>query len=688
MKLFRYILPAFVAFTLVSCSDEVYAPDCPVSEDNESLKINISFDIPEFASARSRAFTDMPDYEGLELHVLEFEYGDDPINNVMTNNYNLQEGALSEVTVSNDIDSDGDVHFTLKLNATDQPRVLHFIAVPNGTELNIGSQNEGILIPSLTVSNQTPAYWQRVVFDHGYGTFDNSDNFTKSTDLETKLEHIPMLRNFAKITLGPGNDVSSQQIEGFAIVNQPNIGSVAPWNRTQAKFPDFFVNSYNSKLDYQKITDTCYTGYWNFSPVNDIGNKTAPGADSESYNGDPKFIYEIPHSTLNSPLIIMKARPAITDPWSYYKIDLGKKIEEGANQGGFVFYNILRNFSYNITVNSIDATGYDTPAEALSGVVFNNFSFDVNTMQMQNISDGANMLWVNNTTFVVTNDSEREVKILFRFRTGINTGTGAGTDASGRLEIRDLATGEAIQSVPANLNVNDLPTDGEWKVLTITTEAPSDETKRQEFVIIDPETGIGRTIRIIVRNPWDYRTPTLYGVNYDTYDQYQTTVNKYSQWANRVSTNNWSYENQQPLTVGFFIDNDIPEAMFPLQFVYEANPQVIENNKDGNLFVNTGSSLFNSDNIAIKYVKTVTWADFNTELKDSSTGVKVMNGTQELHFVRARFLTTSSLTTNTTYTVRVYNPYFISNSTDPKYLNVTFTPSGLNLNGPDLSTAN
>lgn len=669
MKLFRYIYPLVAAFALFSCSDEVTMPFSPVDVDNGTLKIDISLDIAEFAASQSRSFTDKPNYGGLELHVLEFKYSDDPISNEMTNNYNLREGAVGAGVVN----EDGDIHFTLTLEATDEPRVLHFIAVPKGTYQSIGSTNEGMLIPSLTVDQETPAYWQRIVFENGYGTYDNDDKFTRHADLDANFVHIPMLCNFAKITLAkaPG---AAFDILGFAIVNQPAFGTVAPWNRTTANFPAY--NNGSTLKSYSDITASGYSGYWPFDHITDIVNKTAP----ESYDMTSKFIYEIPHSTLNSPLIIMRAKPAGATDYYYYKLDLGNKIEDknSEDRGSFVFYNILRNFSYNVTVKTMDAAGYATPEEALAGVVFNNFSFDVNTMQMQNISDGANMLWVNNTTFVVTNESEREVKILFRFSEGINTGTP--TDKSGRVKIRDLETGEAIESIPANLD--DLPTENGWKVLTLTTVAPSDETKRQSFIIIDPETGLGRTINVIVRNPWQYKTPTLYGVNYNTYDQYLTTVADYSAWDGFVSNYNWSATNQQPLTVGFFIDNDIQEAMFPLQFVYEANPQVIENNKDGNLLVNTGESLFTSTNHTIRYVKTITWADYNTELKDSPTGLKVINGNQELHFVRARFLTTTSLTTNTTYTVRVYNPYFRVNATTP-YLDLTFRPSTLNQNGPN-----
>ena len=89
----------------------------------------------------------------------------------------------------------------------------------------------------------------------------------------------------------------------------------------------------------------------------------------------------------------------------YYKLDLGKADDSNL----FQFYDILRNFEYAITVRQIDADGYTTAEAALNGVVYNNFSFDVNTRNMANVSDGDNMLWVNQTTFVVTSPDETTI---------------------------------------------------------------------------------------------------------------------------------------------------------------------------------------------------------------------------------------------------------------------------------------
>lgn len=657
-------------FAATACSDDVRVPDSPVKDDGDKITLDISLNIAEITRAQSRAFSENPNYSDLELHVLEFEYrsSTNPIDNPMSHNYNLEEDAITNEGVNDD----GDLHFNLTLALTDQPRVLHFIAVPRGTNLEIGSANEGLLLPSLSVDNETPAYWQRVIFEKGYGEYDERENFTPIDDLKNKLTHVPMLCNFARITLNVANNAGFT-LEGFAVLNQPTKGSIVPWNSTRMVFPDFLSGA--SLLTYLQISAN-YNGYWPFSQTADV---TAKEPVESMFTPAAKYIYERPHSTLYSPLIILKGRKTGSTTSMYYKLDLGKKNDEKL----FDFYNILRNFSYDITVTSVLADGYSSAEAALSGVVFNNFSFDVNTRQMVNVSDGTNMLQVNSTTFVVTNNDERVIKFLYRFRTNISNNDG--TLANNRITTKDLETGEAIE----NIEYGEQDANG-WKEITITTAEPTSTRKSQDFIIYDTETGLGRTIRIVVRNPWEYISPALYGVNYDTYQQYQTAVADYSQWRNVVSSN-WSADTQQPMTVSFMIDNDIPEAMFPLQFYFEANPQNIENNKVGNLLVNTGSSMFdNKSATTIRYVKTVSWIDYNTELTaDHPTAAKVTlaNG-EELHFVRARFLTISTITNTQVNTIRVYNPYFrvrIEGTpvTYNQYLDLTYTPG--TGNGPDLT---
>lgn len=185
--------------------------------------------------------------------------------------------------------------------------------------------------------------------------------------------------------------------------------------------------------------------------------------------------------------------------------------------------------------------------------------------------------------------------------------------------------------------------------------------------MFDPATGLGRLITIIVRIPWQFMEPGVWGGTYYYNSNFDNS------WQGYVSN---STTIGQPLTVRFRIDDNIPEAMFPLKFTFESSNQNIENNKIDNLVVNPGSSLFaNVTTSVIKYVKTVTWADYNAYQSESPTGtIETVDGV-ERHFVKAHFLTIQPITTATT-TIRIQNPYMSPTPTivnPPNYVDVTFT---------------
>lgn len=116
--------------------------------------------------------------------------------------------------------------------------------------------------------------------------------------------------------------------------------------------------------------------------------------------------------------------------------------------------------------------------------------------------------------------------------------------------------------------------------------------------------------------------------------------------------------------------------MFPLTFTFESNRQNIENNKVGNLIVNYGPSFFDATKTTIKYTKTVTWADYNSELKeDNETGTIVDDDKDGItsHVIRARFQTILSVITGEQTIIRVYNPYMRVQGSTSEYLDVTFT---------------
>lgn len=665
MRLFRYISMAGVLAVAAGCSNNpLDGPEGPI-EDGDMLTLDLSVNIGEMGIANTRAFGDAPDYANLHLYIAEFDEKGGPLDgNVLANVYSAENGAITEETVN----PDGDMHFKLTVVKSDQPKLLHLIAVPKGTDLTIPYGLEGQVIPTLTVGDEIPAYWARVELSDGYGSEDAAGNWVTAGNVQTSLTHVPMLRNFAKVTMSSSAPTAdSFSLTGFVVLNRASRGTVAPWDSGKQQFPAFSsgVNPYN----YEYISKTI--GYSGYCPVNPgaeggIIGTTATAAD---FTTTAKYLYERPVSSLDNTIVIFSGTKSGVTGTRYYKLDLGKTGEDMI----FRYYNVLRNFDYHINITGVQGNGYGTIEDAIKGVVQNNFSFDITTAQMLNISNGKEMLWVNQTTFVVNDPNDRTVTFKYRFMPNVaNQGVYNNSQLKFYTQTADGTTEDGIKTGTVITGVTHQTTpDAEgYSSVTITTSAPGSETQEASFIIIDPTSGLGRTINVIVRNPWVYSDAQEWAGTYNTRAQFSNTkYTKEAEWENAVGT-----ELGSAFTLMFNLEENIPQAMFPLEFVAESRGQNFENNKIGTLVVRSDKSLFDETKNAIQYVKTVTYADYMSDLtlkNPTGTIVKDPDGTSH-HRVRMRFLTINALATEYAGKIRVYNKYF-KNSDGGNYLEYDIT---------------
>lgn len=661
MRLFKYISMVAALVLAAGCSDErLDGPNGPVDE-GDMLTLNLSVNIGEMGTASTRAFGNTPDYEGLHLYVAEFDDKGGPLDgNVLTNVYDAEEETLN---------SDGDIHFKLTVTKSDQPKVLHLIAVPNDLKLDIPYGLEGQVIPSLTVEGGKDAYWARVPLPKGYGSEQKDGDLLKwQTDpnLQGYLTHVPMLRNFAKVSM-TDKDVPTDDgftLTGFVVLNRASAGTIAPWDSQNQSFPAFSDGS--TPKGYSEMT---YSGYCPVNPGVD-GSIIDKSADAADFTTDAKYLYERPVSSLDNTVVIFCGTKNGVQGTRYYKLDIGKTDSNMI----FEYYNILRNFDYQINLTGVKGNGYATIDEAMRGVVQNNFSFDINTAQMLNISNGKEMLWVNQTTFVVNDPNNTEFTFKYRFlpnvanQTAYNNGQLRFSQNGGNLTT-NIQSDDIIKSVSEITAAED-----GYSSITVKTIAPSSDNiaKQTSFIIIDPTSGLARTINVIVRKPWVYEGIEEWAGTYNTREQfYNTEYARKDEWKDAVGA-----EQGSAFTILFNLQPNIPQAMFPLEFVAESRGQNFENNKIGTLFVRSGKSLFNTgteDKTAIQYVKTITYADYMSELTlKNPTGTIVKDPTtgEQHHRVRMRFLTIKNLNAgdgtpdNPAYvgTVRVYNKYFKTSS--------------------------
>lgn len=616
INLSKYIIGLFPLLLLVACSSDDFCINEEVRNEyayieGDKVVVNLSVDAPAIHDAGTRALSGTPDYNDMHLYLVEFDDNGSPLINTLKTVYTPEEETPQTDRVL----------YKVVLNKSDQPRILHLIALPKSEELNVEYGVEGTVIPSLKTSEGTPAFWRRLTFEHGYCHVENGKEIL-STELD-QLKHVALIRNFACISI-TNTENSNFELKGFAVINDPTAGTMAPWKSQNYSFPEFLKSGTDQPQDYTDLS-AVYNG---ISPASLTFNNQDAGPVVED-NTDPKYVYERPFNSLRHTYIIIKGRRKSVNAGagdsedSYYKLDLGKT----DSQGVFRYFNILRNYRYNIVLKSVGTKGYADALKAAQGVVYNNFSFDIETTSMLNISDGSEVVYVNFTTKVLTDPNEQTFDFKYRYR---SLSSSSPTYNNDNVTFIGLEDGDVIKSV---VKASKDDADG-WRNVTITTYGAQTETKTQSFTIVK-SSGLGRTINFILHRKW--------------------TLNNVKEFAGTLE--NWSDATTgggvagpdagDDLTIFFDLPDNLSDTMFPMTFTLEADRQNIENNPLGMLTVTYGTSGFpNIQGNRIKYQKTVTWQQYNDPLTnnqdDNGTAINNPDGTVT-HRVRCRFRTITAL---------------------------------------------
>lgn len=620
MNFIRYIFAyifGFVLLSLAACTSEDFSEVGSLRNeftyiDGDKVVVNISVEAPELKEINTRAFTEKPDYNDLHLYLVEFDDNGSPLLNTFKTVY----------TPESETPSTDKVVYKVVLNQSDKPRILHLIALPKEENLNVEYGIEATIMPNLKTANQTPAYWHRLTFPSGYvQEVDGKVTHTKELD---QLKHVALIRNYACITMTT-KEGSGFTLTGFAIVNNPESGTMVPWNSSSYSFPDF-LNKSESEDKNQKPLEfsTLSASYSGIVPSGLTFSNQEANLVEENNIADttPKYMYERPFNSIRHTYIMIKGhREGEAD--SYYKLDIGKNDGNGI----FRYYNILRNYKYNIVLNNVAAKGYASIEEAVKGVVYNNFSFDIELNSMLNISDGEEIVYVNFTTAVLTDPSEKTLDFRYRYRR-VDSNPPYKND---NVTFIGLEKGDVIKEVEQSTNDD---ANG-WREIKITCHAAQTETKTQSFTIVK-SSGLGRTINLILHRKWTMTNVKEFPGTLENWD------------TNTSGSGTAGDKAGDDLTIFFDIPDNLQESMFPLVFTLEADRQNIENNPLGMLVVNYGTSGFkNITGRRIKYEKSVSWTQYNDPLKandpyDNGTAIDNGDGTK-IHRVRCRFRTITDL---------------------------------------------
>lgn len=616
MNKFIYFITFALATLLTSCCDDLPAvnngSDTTVP-DGTPIEISSAIEIPEmnFGSGHnSRILQENINSEylknTLKIHLFVFD----------------KSGAMRQFIEPKDIEIDtmqtNVAYFRVKnIYASTEPRIFHFVILPNITDLRTlkGGEyidmmaNEQVVMPALQVGNQTDAYWGREEVD------------TISTNKTVELKAV---RNFAKVNVSTKIDPNDDKygnfiITAYAIVNKPAHSLIAPYITKNHLFAKFYDDE--GLNTYEEVQAQGFNGI-NPSDANDalfcntaeeVKNEIETSRGKIEGNKDVEYpatlgnsayyIYEHQQSGLAQAassakvtyLIIQAQRNG--NPY-YYKVDIGHE-----DKGKFYYYDIIRNFQYTVQIDAVTGNGATSIEEAMQGAAVNNLTASIVTRDLFSIGYDKDKIEVSNTRAFITSPNATHT---FQFRYTIDGSTvdpslfkiydlnnesddtkhynmGANADGS---DLKYLHSAEVIQ------NASIKPIDGGWYELTYTTGAlPTSGSERYEQtlkVLYEGGSYLSRTFTIMLRQPWEFRVTTT-----DT-----------------VTVTGTGYN--ENISIPFTMPEGLSKTQFPIVVTFESDKQNIYAVPGEDLTVNYVKSGFDgatTDNV-ISYERRIEYEEY------------------------------------------------------------------------------
>ena len=531
--------------------------------------------------------------------------------------------------------------FTVTLTKTSAYRAIHFVANADVSGLaDFG--HEDALIPSLVSTDDADAYWQRMEFANGIA----SDNGTK-LDNNTV---VPLVRNFAKVTVTESLD--NFVLEGFVVMNTRSEGTVAAYNARERKFAKFVnVDGKTARAYSAMIAE--YNGF-------EAGEQQKATPADDAFTTGAKYVRETAAGATDgtNPYIIVKGKwvasgtPTDQTESKYYRLDF---VNAGGTSG---LAAILRNFSYNFTITSVEKAGMslDEVMNATEGE--NNLSFQEATQSLLNISDGTGQLFVSATN--VTLVSNEPYILMYKYVPNISTGTTANGSASYARKDAYNADRSAFESTyfdstksgtidDAFINAQDASMRDYYKefkgysYITLLPRSPQANTLNDVIVITGGE--LAREVRFTLQEKINM-----------TVEAYDGNVG--------VEDNEVARATGEKVWVDITIPANLSQYIFPLEFEIEAGalsiyPDANPNDnvttaERNNMPVRTGATIaideatgnLKSGN-TFRFVRTLSLAEYN-DLKAKANGAETVTFTSQ-------FLTNKAANASQVY---VANHYF------------------------------
>ena len=552
--------------------------------------------------------------------------------------------------------------FKATLTLTENKRTIHFIG--NGpSTLSFGYADK--VIPSLLSDVNGRSYWQ---MDSIYGirakksqtTYTDRNNtlvrpgdyidaeackivngrgYIPDSATLSAFRAIPLVRNWAKIVVMSDSTQSYFNPYGYAVINVPSRGAIAPYCANTG-----FVRNYQD-YSYNQLDSMNYTANLNINtkfdtdiPTDEDFKNYTNGVSRADANGGV-YIYErpVPNSTTTFPASAVIVYGYYYNPrdlehkgFYYYKVDLME---------GDKYYPVFRNFQYEIVIDKILSQGHHSPAAAAAAAGSANVSADINTQHLADISDGIGRLiidpWMMHTYTEKVTDGKLQcfyVDSVYAWRVNLDS---------------DAVT---VQKLPMPLGETDV-------IDTVWIDPP----------ITDIEGSIGwRTIhfnthdRGATAHTQSIRVTAQHGLS-TLYRDIQITLLPKQPMVVRFPNRVVAAQKTSEVTMEIVIPDGLAESMFPLDFWIEPERMTLtpDNTKSSqnNLPVKPGDSISENPEYAGKptfhYTRSLSWEEYRmlaTEKDEDGKKFRVL----PCYFV-------TNCDDNAT-TVWVQNEYFITNS--------------------------
>ena len=579
MKKILYILSA-LTLALSSCvKEEGPSAGAKLPNPEGVGLLNVKIEIPETAIA-TRALSKDFDFTNSTLHLAVFDGS------------TLSEYALAENvgTTTGEVDGKTVPLYQFTVNLTLNAAPIHVHMVLNGPDnLSYGYEDE--LMSRLSVSGNTPAYWGYVDLPDGITAKQVWDSATQSYEyvkedgkyvvedaVAEKFQKVPMVRNFAWLTVGTSSSVTNFTLDGIVLVNEPKEGTVAPYNRSTHAF----MTDYKT-YDYPGIV-SAYSGSMLSSETFD---GTVPADADFVHPSSGVFMYERTAPTGTQAKTTIIARGKYNGETVYYKIDL-------ADVDGY--YTVYRNFHYNITITNVAKKGSATIADAIQSGGTADPTTDTDISSLDDISNGVNRLYVQYVDTTVT--SAQDMVLRYKFIPDVDKSTDVDNDAVTLTVGNKGSYGEAIEGSTCTKATSDETYGGSsgWRQVTFRTTGPGTSEKHQSITVTGTSNSSSVKIVVMVR-VIPVQTLSVECVNGDP--------DKVSSRRNAIRDTTAA-----PLDVRTTIPVGLPESIFPLVFDIEVVQKSLTPRAGAYLPVTSGKSNSGSGKATYMFQRTLTYSEY------------------------------------------------------------------------------